>query len=67
MPLSLHPDGSFSQLDFTMKAGRHYKIIATTRIGDWPHAKYIHTVKNDQGEYAEFEHSELIRMVEENP
>ena len=65
--LHFNPDGSFSSREFTMKQGRKYTIIATTRTGDYRHARYIHTVKNDQGEYADFEHSELIRMVEENP
>lgn len=52
----------FKSCRFTMRS-RNYTIISTTHKG----RQYIHTVKNDQGEYQDFEHSELIRMVEENP
>ncbi len=68
MPIHFNPDSSFSSREFTMKSGRKYTLVATTTVQVSKYkSKYIHTVKNDQGEYQDFEHSELIRMVEENP
>lgn len=48
---------------FTMDNGRKYEIIATEKIK----SKHIHTVKNDKGEYREFEHDELMTLIEKYP
>jgi hypothetical protein len=45
-----------------MKKGRIYKIVGSEKRD----GKFFHTVKNDKGEFAEFEHEELIEIVEQN-
>lgn len=54
---------AFSDCLFTMNGGQEYKIISTEKR----YKLHYHTVKNSKGELREFEHNELIQLVEDNP
>jgi hypothetical protein len=52
----------FDSLYFNM-SDRKYKLIGAEIKG----RKVIHTVRNPEGELKEFEHDELINLIEQYP
>lgn len=42
---------------------KNYTIIGTQKL---PSGKFIHTLKNDKGEYKDFDHDALVALVQLN-
>lgn len=42
---------------------KNYTIIGTQKL---PSGEFIHTLKNDKGEYKDFDHDSLVAFVQQN-
>ncbi len=53
------PPGDFKSTTITM-SGKTYKMVEVRCVGE----KYLCTLKNSSGEYKEFNHDELLKIID---